>query len=445
MRPIELKTVINVLNGKAKGITESNLKKILNGVSVDSRTIQKGELFFALKGSRFDGHNYVDEAVKKSGLPAVVDRKVQGEDFILVQDSLLALGEFASYYRKLVDPLVIAITGSAGKTTTKEFLGAIFAELRPTLTSFKNYNNRIGVPLNIFRLEDEEVAILELATNEKGEIKRLSEITKPDLAVITSIGYSHLQAFKDKKGVLLEKKDIMEGLSGPLFIDGDDELLSTIKYDGLKRFGLNKDNDYSFGILQESIDGSIFGDDKEEFYIYLPGVGAIKSALAATAVAFYYKIPSPVIQKGLASIKPIPQRLEIKRRGDITIIDDTYNSNPDSLINSISFLSSMPGRKLAVLGPMLELGERSLELHRISGKGIRGKVDGLFVIGEEARGLIEGFGEGVTFKDKDEAFNKLKSILKPGDIILCKSSHSLHLETLVSRIEEEICSISYTH
>lgn len=443
MRSLELGTVVDIVKGKVVGINQSR-NMVIKGVSVDSRTIKKGELFFALKGKRFDGHDFLDDAIRKSGLPAVVEKEVRSDDIIVVRDSLKALGDLASYYRGVVNSHVIGITGSAGKTTTKEFLGAIFSIVKHTLVSFKNYNNLIGVPLNIFRLEDEEVAVLEMATNEKGEIKRLTEILKPDLAIITGVGCSHLEAFKDKRGVFEEKKNIISGLYGPLFINGDDKLLSTIKYNNLVKVGLNRDNDYSFKILQESIDGSIFRRGKEEFYIYLPGIGAIRSAIASVAVSIHSGITYNIIQKGLASVKTIPHRLEIKRRNSITIIDDTYNSNPDSLLNSISVIEQLPGRKVAVLGPMLELGEESVELHRKSGECIRGKIDELIVIGEEASGFIEGFGGGLLVASKDEAYKKLKSILKKGDVILFKSSHFLHLETMVSLMEEDICSISYT-
>ncbi len=443
MRSLGLKTIIEVIKGRAFGINQVQ-RKIVNGISVDSRTINNGELFFALSGEKFDGHDFLGEAIEKSALPVVSEKKIRDDNLILVDNTYRALGDLAYYYRGIVDPFMIGITGSVGKTTTKEFLGAIFSLVKPTLVSFKNYNNRVGVPLNIFRLNDEKVAILELATNQKGEIKKLTEIVIPNIALITGIGNSHLEAFKNKQGVLEEKKDIISKLSGALFVNGDDDLLSTIKFDKLIRVGFNKSNDYSFKVLQESIDGSVFSIDRDEFFIRLPGMGAIKSAILATSVAMHYGIAKDAIRKGLASVAPIPHRLEIKRRGSITVVDDSYNSNPDSLLNSISVVKQLSGRKVAVLGPMLELGSKSHKLHRDSGMRIRGKIDRLIAIGEQAKGFMEGFGEGILVKDKDEAFKKLKSILRDGDVILFKSSHLLHLETMVSLFEEDICSISYT-
>jgi UDP-N-acetylmuramoyl-tripeptide--D-alanyl-D-alanine ligase len=444
LRQLELKKIVEVIKGKVIGVNKIK-DNVVNNISVDSRTISKGDLFFALLGDNFDGHDFIDEAIKKSALPAVADRKIRDDNLILVRDTLVALGDLAGYYRDFMDPFVIAITGSVGKTTTKEFLGSIFSQSEPTLTSFKNYNNRVGVPLNIFRLNNEKVAIFELATNQKGEIKILTEIVKPDIAIITGIGDSHLEAFKDRKGVFEEKMDIAKKLSGHLFINGDDKLLSTVKYGKLIKVGFNKSDDYSFKILQESTNGSLFCLNECDFFIRLPGMGALQSAILATSVALHYGIPEDLIQKGLTSVNPVHHRLEIKRKGNITIVDDTYNSNPDSLSNSVSVIEKISGRKIAVLGPMLELGSKSQKLHHESGIKLRGKIDKLIVIGKKASGFIDGFGDGVMVKDKDEALEKLKSITKGGDVILFKSSHLIHLETLVSKFEESICSISYTH
>lgn len=444
MKQLELKKVVEVIKGKVIGVNKIK-DKVVNDISVDSRTISKGDLFFALLGDNFDGHDFIDKAIKKSDLPAVADRKVRDDNLILVNNTLVALGDLAGYYRDFIDPFVIAITGSVGKTTTKEFLGSIFSRSEPTLVSFKNYNNRVGVPLNIFRLNNEKVAIFELATNQKGEIKILTKIVKPDIAIITGIGNSHLEAFKDKKGVFKEKKNITTGLSGHLFINGDDKLLSTIKYRKLIKIGLNKSNDYSFKILQESTNGSLFCLNECDFIIRLPGMGALRSAILATSVAMHCGISEDLIQKGLVSVNQVPHRLEIKRKKNITIVDDTYNSNPDSLSNAVSVIEKIFGRKIAVLGPMLELGSKSQKLHHESGIKLRGKIDKLIVIGKKAKGFIYGFGDGVMVKDKDEALEKLKSLIKDGDVILFKSSHLIHLETLVSKFEESICSISYTH
>ncbi|MEA1912649.1 MAG: UDP-N-acetylmuramoyl-tripeptide--D-alanyl-D-alanine ligase [candidate division WOR-3 bacterium] len=441
MKKIKLEKIIEVLNGMEVEIKKYK-NKMVKGISIDSRAIKDGELFFALKGKKFDGHDFVGEAIKKSHLPAVVQEKVRNEGLILVEDTLKSLGKLASYYREIIDPFIIAITGSYGKTTTKEFLGAIFQTTAPTLVSFKNYNTLIGVPLNIFRFEDEEVAILELASNRKGEIKSLSEIVKPDVGLITGIGRSHLEAFGDEKGVLQEKKDIMSTLRGPLFINGDDELLRSIERDNLITIGFKDNNDYSFKLLQESIDGSIFGINGKEFWIRLPTLGMTRCALFATAIALHRGISSEAIQKGLKSVESIPHRMQIKRVQGITIIDDTYNSNPDSLLNVIPILERMPGRKLAVLGPMLELGKKSDELHRKAGEKLQGKIDDLIVIGEKAKGFLETFGRGHLVSNKKEGFEKVKELIRRGDVILFKSSRFLQLETLVKRLEDE-CSISY--
>jgi UDP-N-acetylmuramoyl-tripeptide--D-alanyl-D-alanine ligase len=443
MKEIRLKNVVEVLGGKYFGGKALN-NKTLSGISVDSRTINKGELFFALRGEFFDGHDFVGEAIRKSELPAVVSKKVKNKKVILTRDTLKGLGDLASYYKKTTDVFAIAVTGSYGKTTAKDFIGSIFSRNYSTLVSFKNYNNLIGVPLNLFRLEDEKIAVLELGTNQFGEIKRLSEIVEPDIGLITGIGEAHLEAFKDKKGVLKEKSDIIAGLKGPLFINGDDPLLCNINRIKVIKVGFLGSNDFAFKILQESVDGTVFSTRGMSFWIRLPTIGMLRCAMFAVSIALHYGISREDIQEGLKGMKENSHRMEIKRTCKFNIVDDTYNSNPDSLLNAVSFLSLMPGRKVVVLGPMLELGENSLSIHKETGKKLKHRVHELIVIGDEARGFVEGFGGGYFVSNKEQALTKLHEILERGDAILFKSSRALKLETLVEQLQEENCFI-YSH
>jgi UDP-N-acetylmuramoyl-tripeptide--D-alanyl-D-alanine ligase len=349
------------------------------------------------------------------------------------------LGDLASYYKKETNVFVIAVTGSYGKTTTKDFLGSIFSGVYSTLVSFKNYNNLIGVPLNLFRLENEEIAVLEFGTNQMGEIKRLSEMVEPDIAVITGIGPAHLETFKDKGGVLREKINITAGLKGPLFVNGDDPLLRNIDGSKVVKVGFSEGNDIVFKILHESMDGTIFSAKGMDFWINLPSLGMLRCAMLAVSVALYYEISKKDIQEGLKVVKKASHRMEIKRIGNFNIVDDTYNSNPDSLLNAVSFLSHMPGRKIVVLGPMLELGANSFSIHRDIGERLRFKINELIAISEEAKGFVEGFSGGHFAFNKEEALKILHEILDKGDTILFKSSRALKLETLVELIKEENC------
>ncbi len=443
MREIELKKAVEVLNGKYFGKRGLN-GRTLSGVSVDSRTIKRGELFFALEGENFNGYDFALDAAHKSKLPAVVAKEVKRGEFILVEDILRGLGDLASYYRKETNIFAIAVTGSYGKTTTKEFIGSIFSTNYSTLVSFKNYNNLIGVPLNLFRLENEAIAVLELGTNQFGEIKRLSEIVEPDIGLIAGIGSAHLLTFKDKKGVLKEKIDIVSGLKGPLFVNGDDPLLCNINRSKIIKVGFLEDNDIVFKILQESIDGTIFSTKGMYFWIKLPTLGMLRCAILAVSVALYYGISPENIQDGLKSVENAPHRMEIERTEKFNIIDDTYNSNPDSLLNAVSFLSLMPGRKVVVLGPMLELGENSFLIHKETGKKLRFRVHDLLAIGPDAKGFVEGFGEGYLTSNKEEALRMLKKILNKGDTILFKSSRALKLETMVEQLKKEEHCFTYS-
>jgi len=443
MKEIELEKAIEAMKGKYLG-NDSLKGRSLSGVSVDSRTIKKGEMFFALKGENFDGYEFAGEATRKSGVPAVAEKKIGNEATIVVGDVLGALGDLSAYYKKITDFFAIAVTGSYGKTTTKDFIGSIFSGKYSTLVSFKNYNNLIGVPLNLFRLENEKIAVLEFGTNQFGEIRRLSEIVEPDIALITGIGSAHLQAFGNINGVLKEKSDITVGLKGPLFVNGDDPLLRNIKGKEIITVGFSEDNDFSFNILQESIDGTIFSTSNSSFWIKLPTVGMLRCAMFAVSVALHYGISSRDIQQGLIKVENVPHRMNIKRTEMFNIIDDTYNSNPDSLLNAVSFLSLMPGRKIVVLGPMLELGEKILSIHREAGKKLRFRINDLIAIGGEARGFVEGFGGGYLVPNKEEALDKLHEILRRGDTILFKSSRALKLETLIDQLREEDCYIYST-
>ena len=443
MKEIELEKAIEAMKGKYLG-NDSLKGRSLSGVSVDSRTIKKGEMFFALKGENFDGYEFAGEATRKSGVPAVAEKKIGNEATIVVGDVLGALGDLSAYYKKITDFFAIAVTGSYGKTTTKDFIGSIFSGKYSTLVSFKNYNNLIGVPLNLFRLENEKIAVLEFGTNQFGEIRRLSEIVEPDIALITGIGSAHLQAFGNINGVLKEKSDITVGLKGPLFVNGDDPLLRNIKGKEIITVGFSEDNDFSFNILQESIDGTIFSTSNSSFWIKLPTVGMLRCAMFAVSVALHYGISSRDIQQGLIKVENVPHRMNIKRTEMFNIIDDTYNSNPDSLLNAVSFLSLMPGRKIVVLGPMLELGEKTLSIHREAGKKLRFRINDLIAIGGEARGFVEGFGGGYLVPNKEEALDKLHEILRRGDTILFKSSRALKLETLIDKLREEDCYIYST-
>jgi UDP-N-acetylmuramoyl-tripeptide--D-alanyl-D-alanine ligase len=443
MKEIELEKAIEAMKGKYLG-NDSLKGRSLSGVSVDSRTIKKGEMFFALKGENFDGYEFAGEATRKSGVPAVAEKKIGNEATIVVGDVLGALGDLSAYYKKITDFFAIAVTGSYGKTTTKDFIGSIFSGKYSTLVSFKNYNNLIGVPLNLFRLENEKIAVLEFGTNQFGEIRRLSEIVEPDIALITGIGSAHLQAFGNINGVLKEKSDITVGLKGPLFVNGDDPLLRNIKGKEIITVGFSEDNDFSFNILQESIDGTIFSTSNSSFWIKLPTVGMLRCAMFAVSVALHYGISSRDIQQGLIKVENVPHRMNIKRTEMFNIIDDTYNSNPDSLLNAVSFLSLMPGRKIVVLGPMLELGEKTLSIHREAGKKLRFRINDLIAIGGEARGFVEGFGGGYLVPNKEEALDKLHEILRRGDTILFKSSRALKLETLIDQLREEDCYIYST-
>ncbi len=420
----------------------------IKGISVDSRTIGEGEVFFALKGEKWDGHNFAREAQTKSRMPVCISEKVLNTEYILVDDTLRALGDVAKYWRKKVGTFIIAITGSAGKTTTKNIIGSILSELYPTYISIRNYNNLIGVPLNIFNLNSKyRYGVLELGTNKKGEIKRLGEICSPALSVITNIGRSHLEFFGNMENILKEKISILDNTEGPVFINMDNPYLSTIKIKNSLTFGFDNTADYAARIIDETIDKTVIEVNGKRFSIPFMGKGNLYNALTAISISLYLKIPQGIIQKGILNTRITRMRLEIKHYNGITVINDAYNANPDSVENALSVLEKFSGRRIAILGDMLELGEYTENLHREVGKFATNRTDILIVVGKDARYIYDEFkGEKYRFGTVQEATNFIKDLLKFGDTILIKGSRRMRMEDIIPGIfqKEEDCSTTYT-
>lgn len=375
---------------------------LFSGISLDSRKIKKGELFWAIKGERFDGHDFVLNAIKRGAGGAVIDERhaeavvsnVKEEAVIIsVKDTLYALGDIARYWRKKHNPKVIAITGSSGKTTTKELLSTILSLRYNTLRNPGNYNNLIGLPISLLRLNSyHSIAVLEMGMNMPGEISRLTEIADPDIGIITNIGPVHLEGVKDIEGVARAKAELAEKISkdGIIFVNGDNELLlkEVLKF-GKKviTFGKDKKNDI---ILEKAYFNKEMGIDfcmiwnnkKFQFRLNSFGLQNAMNAMIASAVALYLGISEKDIIEGLLSYKGAKGRFQlINLVNDSILIDDTYNSNPLSLkaaVDSLRYLRR--GKSLIIgLGDMLELGDYSVLAHRQAAEMIAKLDPDLFI------------------------------------------------------------------
>lgn len=425
----------------------------INGAVIDSRKVEKDYLFFAVKGQRVDGHDFIGHVYEKGALAVVSEKKLNmGKPYILVKSSLEALKLLAKYYRSTLEIPIIGITGSVGKTSTKEFIASVLSEKYRVLKTEGNFNNEIGLPLTILKIREEhEVAVIEMGISDFGEMTRLSEIAKPDICVITNIGVCHLENLGDRDGVLRAKTEMFAnaGEDSEIVLNGDDDKLITIKQYKNKPvhyFGSSPQNEvYATDVINYGIDGTncnihlnctSFNAD-----IHIPGIHMVNNALAATLVGNILGVSTESIKNGIEKLADAAGRVNIIRR-NYTIIDDCYNANPISMKASIDLLNTSVDRKIAVLGDMFELGANENELHYEIGKYIANTdIDLLFLCGRLSKNILEGYinekhiSNSVNwFENIDDLIYNLKQSVMDKDTILVKASHSMHYEEIVKAL-----------
>lgn len=432
-------------------------------ISTDTRTIEKGDLFVALVGERFDAHDFLGQAVEAGARGAVVSRKVTGlpEDFVLypVEDTLEALGQLAAYRRTSLSALFIAVVGSNGKTTTKELIRSAVSERFNTHATEGNLNNRIGVPLTIFSIPPEaEVAVIEMGTNRPGEIAALTRIVRPDHVVVTSIGEEHLELLGDLEGVMEEELSVLEGLDpeGKAFVADEPMSLvravrerigrGRVRVAGLSRSAELRPDRGDRGIHTLEDGSTLWRYRGLEVRLPIPGRINVRNALLALGVAAELGIHSQAAVRGIGRVRVPELRAQWVEFGDLRVLADCYNANPPSVAAAIDLLTSLPtrGRKIAVLGTMRELGEASEKLHAASAETIAREIG-------EGIDIIVATGEfGPAFKpfrnrladrlviadDAVAGFNAVADTLRPDDTILLKASRGDRLERWLELLEE---------
>ena len=422
-------------------------------ISTDSRSIKKGEFFIALKGANFDGSVFVEDALKAGAAGAIFcDADIRPKDsekvLIKVVDTTDALQKIAAHHRAGFKIPVIAITGSNGKTTVKEMAAHLLSARYEVLKNEGTKNNHVGVPLTLLKMNSShEMCVLELGMNHKGEISALGRIARPDVAVITNIGPSHLEYFNDLDEVLEAKSEIFERMKkgGLAVINGDDAYLSKIKRKvDIVRFGLGEKNDCMAGGIEVSAGSISFKlNGRSRFRINLIGVHNVYNALAALAVARKFGLSLESIRRRLASYRPVSMRLDVKDVGGIKVINDAYNSNPMSMKCALEALVRYPARsRWVVSGDMLELGARSEEFHRAIGREVAlSGANGLFTVGKLSRLMSEealgsGMDQAMTrhCSSHDEAAALLKKVAKKGDAILVKGSRAMRMEEVINKL-----------
>lgn len=443
-------------------LLDGNTSTEITGVSIDSRKIRNGDLFIPIKGEHQDGHDFIQQAVN-SGAKAVFtskDIKIPGDSIavIKVNDTIKALGDLAGYYRNKFNIPFIGITGSVGKTSTKEMVACVLGQHINTLKTMGNFNNEIGLPLSVLNLDSSyQAAVFEMGMSGFGEISRLTSIVKPDIAIITNIGMAHIEKLGSRQNILKAKLEILEGLNkeGLVILNGDDKLLSGMR--GLlgfriKYFGTEEEVDYKAeNVRLAGEKGSYFEiriDDVDyEVYVPAPGIHNVYNALAAIATGIELNIPIKDIVKGIGEYKPEKMRLNIFELNGIKVIDDTYNANPQSMEAALNVLKDIAGnsRKVAVLGDMLEMGEWADKAHFDLGKLAFSKdINYIITVGNKAGKIAEGAlqsganPENVkSFENNTQGWNYLKELIMPGDVVLIKGSRSMKMEEIVDKLKTD--------
>lgn len=460
MKNMTLENIAKACRGTYYG-PEEKKKTEVEGISIDSRKIQKNWLFVATKGERVDGHSFIPDVFEKGALCVVSEQKPKEEwdACIFVEDSFKALKDIAEFYRSQMELTIVGITGSVGKTSTKEMIAAVISEKYNTLKTEGNFNNEVGVPLTIFRIRDcHQAAVVEMGISDFGEMHRLSKMVKPDLCVITNIGQCHLENLGDRDGVLRAKTEIFDYMKAdsPVILNGDDDKLSGLKEKraGLTYFSIGQGENIRTEVFAGSVKSNgIYGTDCTictpigdiEVHIPIPGEHMVNNALAATAVGLKLSLSLQEIKRGIEKVEALAGRSHLIVTKKYTILDDCYNANPVSMKAALNLLADTKGRRCAIIGSMFELGEREKELHEeIGGYGVEKQLDVIIAIGELGRHIYNGAlqrkeesgfsTELFYFETVEEFLSVHRDILREKDALLIKASHGMHFNAIVETL-----------
>ena len=434
--------------------------KEIHSITTDSRELGKDSLFIPIVGEKFDGHEFIEELVNNNSIAAFLTMdgeyaKYACESMGVIEcaDTLKAYGSIASNYRQSMKASVVGITGTNGKTTTKELLWSILDRKYKTLKNVKNYNNEIGVPYTLLRLKpDHKWAVIEMGMNHLGEIDRLSQIAKPDMAVITNAGEGHLEFLGTVENVAKAKSEIMNGMKrgSRIVLNRDTQYFDLLQKKAadmvlnVKTFGLSDNADVYPQSYELKSDSIRFQYGNNEYAVPLYGIHNLYNALAAMAAAFEIDIEADVIKDAFNNFKNIDMRSQIIAKDDVIVINDAYNSNPLSAAYAVKSLKEIypDKRKIAILSDMKELGESSKKYHEELGRqAVLSGIDKLFTWGEMAENIAHGAKEGgmkngnvIHFKTKAELIDHVKSNLKGNDVVLVKGSRSMKMEEVVEAV-----------
>ena len=464
MKNMTLTNIARACNGRLLYPAENSRKETEHaeaaGVVIDSRKAGENFIFVATKGERVDGHQFIPDVFAKGALGVVCEKEPESlpGPCIVVEDSFEALKQIGEFYRQQLPVKVVGITGSVGKTSTKEFVAAVLSMKYKVHKTLGNYNNEVGVPLTVLSMpEDTEVAVLEMGINHFGEMHNLSRIARPDICIMTNIGQCHLEFLGSREGILKAKSEMFDFMKedGSVCINGDDDMLASIKEVKGKKpvtFGLSEQcRVYAADIKGKGLFGSeaVIHGNGESFAVQipLPGEHMVYNALAAAAAGQLLGLTPEEIRDGIAAVESVSGRSHIVKLPDKVLIDDCYNANPVSMEAAIDLLLQADGRRVAVMGDMFELGEQEKEMHARVGKYAADKgVECIICAGKLARCIYEGAREAAGerkdgpaaeifyFEDRESLLEGINQILKPGDTILIKASHGMGFEQVVEQL-----------
>ncbi len=444
MEKLNIRKIAEIINAKNKDdIPDLNI----DSVSIDSRNCNGRTLFVPIKGDRFDGHDFITNAVK-AGAAAVVTSKEIDADFsvpeIMVDDTLSALQRTAEYYCSMFDIPKIGVTGSVGKTTTKEMIASVLdTELKVVKTS-GNLNNQTGVPQTVFKIDGStEAAVVEMGTNHFGEIRSLARMVKPNICIFTNIGESHIEFLGSKQGILEAKSEMLEFLpeDGHIIVNGDDEYLQQLKSRGAITCGFGETCDCrAVNVAGNGLEGSnfdaLYDGETLHLHVSVPGKHMIVNALLSVVIGKILGLSNNSISEGISTFTATDGRMKVYKSDDLTVINDAYNANPTSVSASIDTMKGIPNSVL-ILGDMFELGPDTDSYHRQIGKKATEICPRLLIcIGEHSRetycSAVKNGASAVHFNTPEDFIGVMDRYIRKGDTVLIKASHGMHLETLVA-------------
>ncbi len=454
MKNITVQDILNVTGGT---LLYGNKEEECETFCKNTKEIKKGDIYIGFKGEKFDGSKFYEEAISQGAKGCIINRMdgieikhLEGKFVIQVEDTVEAVGKIASLKRNMYKIPVIAITGSVGKTSTKDIIYSVVSQKYKALKTQGNMNNHIGMPMTILGLKNEEALVVEMGMNHFGEISKLTNIARPTIAVITNVGTAHIGNLGSRENILKAKLEILEGLSkeGHVVINNDNDLLHKWQAEQTKynviTYGIYNKSTHMAENVEYNESGSTYNLAGTKIDVPVGGEAFVYNSLAAISVGQLLNIPMEKIKEGIKKFELSKMRLDIqKTEAGYTVINDCYNANYDSMKSAVEYLKNSEGtRKIAVLGDMLELGKFSKELHENVGKAVaENKIDILITVGKEAKNLAEtakqnGTKHVYTFEENREAIEKIKKILAVGDVVLVKASNSMNFKEIANSILE---------